>query len=73
MARTGGGGGGNLSELKPVKTCVDFIRRIPVSSTPPILLCKSILKHNGNSFFVSFYVILADNYLPIINYITLFN
>ena len=34
MARTGG----NLSELKPVKTCVDFNRRIPVLSTPPIFI-----------------------------------
>ena len=30
--------GGNLSELKPVKTCVDFSRRIPVLSTPPIFI-----------------------------------
>ena len=34
MARTGG----NLSELKPVKTCVDFIRRVPVLSTPSIFI-----------------------------------
>ena len=34
MARTGG----NLSELKPVKTCLDFIRRIPVLSTLPIFI-----------------------------------
>ena len=34
MARTGG----NLSELKPVKTCVDFIRRMPVLSTPSMFM-----------------------------------
>ena len=33
-----GKNGGNLSELKPVKTCVDFIRRIPVLSTPTIFI-----------------------------------
>ena len=47
MARTGG----NLSELKPVKTCVDFIRHIPVLSTPPIFITEKQIRNINKQLY----------------------
>ena len=61
MARTGG----NLSELKPVKTCVDFIRRIPVLSTPPIFITEK-QKRNINKQLYCILIEIRNEFFDLI-------